>query len=298
MILVVGATGRLGGAIAHLLLQQGRAVRILCRADSPSVALAQQGLATPAQRLIAAGAQPVAGDLKEQASLVAACTAVDTVITTANAAMRGGADTFDSVDRAGTKHLIDAARAAGVRHLIYLSAFGSSADHAHPLLQAKGQSEAALQASGLTYTILKPGPFMEGWLGAIIGRPLAAGQPVTLVGAGAQKQAFVTLRDVAAYAVATVERPAAYNRAIPLAASPLCSWTEAVAAVERVIGRSIPVRYVQPGEAIPLVPPTMSALLTALEMTAAVIDTAPAAAIYAITPTSVDDFARQFFGKQ
>ena len=44
-ILVVGATGRLGGAITQTLLAQGRTVRILVRRNSPSVELAKQGLA-------------------------------------------------------------------------------------------------------------------------------------------------------------------------------------------------------------------------------------------------------------
>ncbi len=67
MILVVGATGRLGGAIVQTLLAQGRSVRILVRQNSPSVELAKQGMATSADALIAAGAQAVVGDLKERA---------------------------------------------------------------------------------------------------------------------------------------------------------------------------------------------------------------------------------------
>lgn len=73
MIFVVGATGRLGGAIVQTLLAQGRSVRILVRQNSPSVELAKQGMATSADALIAAGAQAVVGDLKERASLDAAC---------------------------------------------------------------------------------------------------------------------------------------------------------------------------------------------------------------------------------
>ncbi|RIK26637.1 MAG: hypothetical protein DCC55_39855, partial [Chloroflexi bacterium] len=62
MILIVGATGLLGGVITQQLLAQGKEVRILVRHNSPSEALAQQGMATPAQTLIDAGAQPVYGD--------------------------------------------------------------------------------------------------------------------------------------------------------------------------------------------------------------------------------------------
>jgi len=298
MILIVGATGLLGGLITRQLLAQGKAVCILIRQNSPSVALAPQGMATAAQALIDAGAQPVDGDLKDPASLAAACVGIDTIITTANAAMREGEDTFDSVDLNGTKNLIDAAKAAGVRHFVYTSAFGSAPNHPNPLFDAKGQCEVYLKASGLTYTILKPGPLMEMWLGVIVGIPLRAGQPVTLVGEGARKQAFAAMTDVAAYAVAALDTPAAANQEILIAGTPPYSWTEAVAAVERATGQPIPIHYVQPGEAIPLVPPPMGGMVSALEMADSVIDMGETAATYGIAPTSVDVFAQQFFGKQ
>src|SRR5690349_4380607 len=103
MILVVGATGQLGSLITHRLLTRGQPVRILTRAQSASQPLEQSG------------AQPILGDLKERASLDAACAGVDVVITTANAVQRGGADTLQAVDVEGNRHLIDAARAAGVK---------------------------------------------------------------------------------------------------------------------------------------------------------------------------------------
>jgi uncharacterized protein YbjT (DUF2867 family) len=79
MILIVGATGLLGGMITQQLLAQDKEVRILVRHNSPSEGLAQQGMATPAQTLIDAGAQPVYGDLKERSSLDSACQGIDTV---------------------------------------------------------------------------------------------------------------------------------------------------------------------------------------------------------------------------
>src|SRR5512139_4013178 len=88
MILVVGATGRLGGTIVKKLLAKGKPVRILSRPDSPAEEMAKQGLAVPAAELVAAGAQAVSGDLREPGSLAAACQAVDTVITTANTVLR------------------------------------------------------------------------------------------------------------------------------------------------------------------------------------------------------------------
>jgi uncharacterized protein YbjT (DUF2867 family) len=68
MILVVGATGIVGGMITRQLLEQGKEVRIL-RSNSPSAQLAQEARATSAESLMEAGAQPVYGDLRDRASL-------------------------------------------------------------------------------------------------------------------------------------------------------------------------------------------------------------------------------------
>ncbi|MFO7633388.1 MAG: NmrA family NAD(P)-binding protein, partial [Caldilinea sp.] len=132
MILVVGATGLLGGMITRQLLEQDKAVRILVRHHSASEELAKQGMATSAQSLIAAGAQPMAGDLKDPPSLDRACADVATVITTANSILRSGEDNIATVDLNGTKSLIDAAKASGASHFIYVSVLGSTPEHPHP----------------------------------------------------------------------------------------------------------------------------------------------------------------------
>ena len=170
----------MGGLIAHQLLAQGKPVRVLLRHNSPAAMLAQQHLATDPATLLAAGAEAVYGDLKDRESLDWACQGVETVITTANAAQRGGEDNFVTVDDMGTAHLIAAAAHAKVRHFIYTSAAGVSSQHPHPLFAAKGQNEARLRASGMEFTILSPGAFMEVWLGIVVGVPLRAGMPVTL----------------------------------------------------------------------------------------------------------------------
>jgi uncharacterized protein YbjT (DUF2867 family) len=89
MILVVGATGVLGGMITNRLLSEGKDVRILVRHNSPSEQLALQGMATSAKLLIESGAKPAYGDLKDRDSLNQVCEGVDSLVTTANSAMRG-----------------------------------------------------------------------------------------------------------------------------------------------------------------------------------------------------------------
>ena len=69
MILVVGATGLLGGQIVQVLRKKGKDVRVLLRRESPAEQMAQQGMATAPNTLLGAGATPVYGDLKDPASL-------------------------------------------------------------------------------------------------------------------------------------------------------------------------------------------------------------------------------------
>jgi len=292
-ILVVGATGRLGGAITQTLLAQGKSVRILVRRNSPSVELAKQGLATSAETLIAAGAQPVYGDLKERASLDPACQGIDIVITTANSAPRGGDDNPQTVDRDGNRNLIDAAKAAGVKQFIFVSTLGASPDSPVPFLAAKGQTDAYLIASGMAYTILAPTSYMEVWPAMVVGMPVATGRSVTLVGEARGRQSFISAADVAAYAVACVENPDAINQYLAISGPQVFSYREVVEVYEQVLGRSIPVNFVAPGEAVPGLPPFISEILAAdFDM---IVDSSETARKFDIHQTSLEEVARRSF---
>ena len=148
MILVVGATGVVGGMITRRLLEQGKEVRVLLRRDSPSSQLVQQGLATSAETLIESGAHPVHGDLRDGASLDAALEGVKKVISTANSAMRGGADNPQSVDLDGNRNLIEAARDAGVEHFAFVSLLGADPDHPAPLCRRRAKANWPCERAG------------------------------------------------------------------------------------------------------------------------------------------------------
>jgi uncharacterized protein YbjT (DUF2867 family) len=156
-----------------MLLAQGQPVRILARSQSNYQPLAE------------AGAQVVLGDLKERGSLDAACQGVEIVITTANSAARGGEDNVQTVDLEGNRHLIDEARAAGVKQFIFVSALTADLNSPIPLMQAKGKTEDYLRGRGLPYTILAPNGYMEMWIGMAVGMPAMMGHPVTIVGEAA-----------------------------------------------------------------------------------------------------------------
>jgi uncharacterized protein YbjT (DUF2867 family) len=297
LILVAGATGIVGGMITRRLLEQGKEVRVLVRHNSPSEELAKEGRATSAEELIEAGAEPVYGDLRDRASLDAALEGIETVITTANSVGRGGEDNPQSVDLEGNRNLIEAAREAGVAHFVFVSSLGADPDHPVPFMRGKGQSEASLRQSGMDYTILAPTPYMEVWVAVVVGMPVSQGRPVTLVGEGRRRHSFISDRDVAAFAVAAVENPAARNEYLAIGGPEPLSWREVVETYERVLERSIPVEFVAMGEPMPL-PDPMPSILAGMETYDSAIDMEELARTFDVPLTRLETFVREQVASQ
>jgi uncharacterized protein YbjT (DUF2867 family) len=297
MILVVGATGSLGGRIARGLLAQGKKVRFLSRNNPISAELAQQGRANTAESLIAAGAEAVYADLKEPDSLKTALAGIDAVVTTATATQRGGEDTVPAVDLQGTLNLIEAAKTAGVKHFIYTSANGAAPNHPLPLYHIKGTCEAALEASGMAYTILRPSVFMEVWIGMTIGLPLMTQQPITLIGQGDHQHNFISEADVASFALAAVDNPRAVNQRLDVGGPASYTWTQIVENASQIMGMKLPVQYLPLGTAVPLLPPAASDLLNGMETFETFIDMTETAPAHGVTLTTLDKFIQRTFGR-
>lgn len=278
MILVVGATGHLGGSIARALLDSGKAVRVLVRDGS---------------RFDDVRAETVPGDLKDFDSLRKACQGVDVVVTTANAiAPRQAQDTIESVDQLGNRNLVAASTSEGVRHFVFVSVLGADADHVVPFVRAKGETEAVLRESGLSWTILQPDPFMDVWFPFIIG-PALEGGAVTLVGEGKHRHSMVAMQDVVGYAVAAVERKEAANRVIAIGGEPV-TWRDVVNTFSEVLGREIPVHTVPQGEPVPGLPDFVAELLASLELYESPLDMSEPSRTFEVRTTSLHDFVRGF----
>lgn len=227
MILVAGATGQLGSEIVKRLLSRGEKVRALVRTTSDAGKVAV---------LEGAGAEIVRGDLKEPDTLRAACVGAVTVISTVSMITSGReGDSFAATDAAGTRHLIDAARAAGAKQFVFVS-FDTTRLPDAPLTAAKREVEEHLKRSGLTYTILHPSLFMESWLGPMLFADVAAGT-ATVYGDGTRKIRYVATADVAELAVQCVGNPVAADAAIPFGGPEPISQLEAVKIFEEEFGK-------------------------------------------------------------
>lgn len=145
-ILVTGATGQQGGALAHLLLAKGQHVRALTRkADSPA-----------ASELRSRGAELAVGDFDDRASLERAMQGVDAVYLMATPFGAG----IDAEIRQGTT-AADIAAASGVRHLVYSSVSDADRQTGIPHFDSKYAIEQHIQALGIPHTIIAPVYFME-----------------------------------------------------------------------------------------------------------------------------------------
>ena len=237
MILVAGATGVLGSEIVRRLLARGQATRALVRSTSAPEKVSA---------LEQAGAEVVRGDLKDRRSLDAAVRGADTVISTVTTILTSQpGDSFADTDGGGNMRLIDAAASAGTKHFIFVS-FDTSSVPDSPLTSAKRDVEDHLRRSGMTWTILQPGLFMETWLG-----PFLFADPVTgtakIYGEGRTGIRYVAVADVAEVAVRSVSVPSARNAVIPFGGPDAITPRDALRMMEKECGRSFEVTEISEG---------------------------------------------------
>ncbi|HEY5959323.1 MAG TPA: SDR family oxidoreductase [Polyangiaceae bacterium] len=205
-VLVVGATGLLGMEIVRALCAAHRSTRAVVRAGTD-----------PAKRaaLASLGVETVIADLKDPGSLERACSKIKVIISTASATLsRQEGDSIQTVDNEGQLHLVRAAeRSSNVKRFVYVSFPELQFDF--ELQRAKRRVEAQLRSGSIPYTILQPAFFMEVWLSSILGFDPARGR-VRILGDGIQPISWISLLDVARFAVAAAEEDSPTGKVLPL----------------------------------------------------------------------------------
>ena len=239
--MVVGATGVLGMEVCRQLAAAGKKVKGLFRTSS------QKEKVNSLREL---SVETVTGDMKDPQSLYQAFQNVDAIISTATSTISyGEGDSVETVDLFGQLNVAEAASAAGVQHMVFIS-FPPypPLTPEFPLQSAKRAVENRLKSKNFTYTILQPTYFMEIWLGPALGFDFAHAKAV-IYGEGKNKISWISIKDVASFAVASTDNPAAQNAVIQLGGPDDLSVLDAVGIFEQETGQRFELQNV-PDEAL------------------------------------------------
>jgi uncharacterized protein YbjT (DUF2867 family) len=294
-ILIVGSTGVLGRETTRQLLAAGHKVRAMTRDTSKAADLA------------AMGAEVVEGDLIDPVSLHNACRGIDAVLAAAHQLMGTGKYSSAAVDDSGHRALIDAARAAGVKHFVYTSAQHASGDHPTDFYRSKARVEDYLKASGLSYTILRPPAFMEWHVHNLLGATIVSDGKTTIYGKGDNPINFMAGCDAACCAVLALTDPRLKNRTFTIGGPDNLSKNEVVHLYEKYAGRKakvthapVPVMKIM-GPILRPIQPVLSRLM-AFSVWADTTDQKfdPAAMLkeFPMSLTGVEDFVRGAVARQ
>jgi NAD(P)H dehydrogenase (quinone) len=215
MIAVTGATGQLGRLVIAALKNQASPGEVIALARNPATT---QGLGVSAR----------AADYSQPATLDVALHGIDTLLLVSSSEI--GQRT------AQHRNVIEAARRAGVGRLVYTSLL--HADSSPISLAAEHvETEAALKASGIAYTILRNGWYTENYTGSVAGA-LAGGAFIGSAGDG--RISAATRADFADAAAAVLTGSGHEGRTYELAGDTSFSLAELAAEISRQTARALP----------------------------------------------------------
>ncbi len=198
LILVTGATGRQGGAVARHLRARGFTVRAFTRDPARAGGLPGEGI------------DVVHGDFDDLDSIRRALDGAYGVFSVQNPAISG----IEGEVRQG-RAVAEAAARQRVTHFMYSSAIAADQNTGIPFLESKARIEQYVRERGFMYTILRPVSFMENWLrmgpivnGVAIALPLAPGMVLQQI----------AIDDIGRIAAHAFEHPAVFqNRSLDIA---------------------------------------------------------------------------------
>ncbi|MBX3191830.1 MAG: NAD(P)H-binding protein [Labilithrix sp.] len=221
-IVVTGATGNIGRRVTTELASKGVSVVALARDSAKGAPLE------------AAGARVAVGSFEDAASLERAFSGADTLvlITAANA----HAD-------AQTSRALAAAKSAGVRKIVRVSALKADADGPTDNTRQHARTEAALKASGLTHVILRPHLFFQNLFASL---PTILSEGKIYWGVGEARMGIVDTRDVADAVVVAATTDRFDGGTFELTGPASVDYHAVAAAIGRALGRDVAYQAVPP----------------------------------------------------
>ena len=226
MILITGATGFVGSHLVERLCKDGIVVRALVRTPSK------------AQKLRDLGAEVVAGDISDPASLEAAATGCDRVVNLVGIIQEGKGFTFRSIHVEGTRNAIAAAKKAGVKQFFQQSALGTREGAKSEYHRTKWEAEEIVKKSGISYTILRPsliyGPGDQFTLR--IADAIRFSPVLPVIGSGRSKVQPIFIDDVTACITKCVAGDSYLDRIIEIGGPEQLTYEEVTKAIAGALG--------------------------------------------------------------
>ena len=203
-VLVIGASGFVGGHLTKALLAEGNAVRCLTR-DPARV-----------QDLAALGCEIVQGDVSEPASLTLALNGIQAVYVSIHTLSPQPASPsgkrFMAVEREGLQNIVAACLARGVRRLIYVTSLGITADSPSEWLRERWKVEQFLLSSALDVTILHPGMIVGTGGRGFEMMASQAKKSVAVSLSGQQAMRSIAIGDLVHYLTSILDDPRTYGQ--------------------------------------------------------------------------------------
>jgi uncharacterized protein YbjT (DUF2867 family) len=231
-VLLVGATGDLGGRTLRALRARGKLVRAMVRPGSDVSGLPQDGV------------DVVRGDMLDPPSLERAMSGVDAVISSAIGYSRRKKGDSLRTDFEGNHNLVDAAKKAGVPRFVFLSILACDQAPDVPHFWAKKVTEDYLQQQGVPFVALRPGAFLGAPRGPYRDWMLSAlrkGQVMGMTQGGVQIT-YIAPDEVARVLAMAVDEPRALGQRIDLGSDRPLSGPELAELAGRLLNRQMTVR--------------------------------------------------------
>jgi uncharacterized protein YbjT (DUF2867 family) len=276
-ILVTGATGQQGGAVARELLGAGHRVKAMTRNPGGD----------GAKELAALGAEVVQGDLNDVASLERAVEGAWGVFAVQNTWEAG----IDGEEEQG-KRLAEISRERGVHHLVYTSVGSADRETGIPHFDNKWRIEEAIRGLEFpSYTILRPVFFMENWLAPWFRPAIDEGTVAIGIRPDTQLQ-MIAVDDIGRYGRVAFEKSEEFNgRAIDIAGDEL-TMPEVADAIGRASGRTLSFFQV-PIEQVREFSDDFAIMLEWFDRVGYDADISGNAGEYGVSPTTFDAWAAQ-----
>jgi uncharacterized protein YbjT (DUF2867 family) len=211
-LLVTGATGTIGQALVKELHARGASFAVMSSKPGRSVG----------------GAATVHGDMADAGSLRAAFSGVDTLFLLFPYQP-------NAVELA--RNAVQAAQAAGVKHIVRSSGAGADANSPVAIAQMQGVIDQLIEQSGIPYTLLRPNGFMQNWVNFSAGQ-IKAGSYAAPNGDGAIS--VIDVRDIAEVAAIVLTDPAAHaGKAYTLTGGEALTTAQQLAMIAAAAGRAV-----------------------------------------------------------